>query len=138
MNAIEDMIWRIRYHEETPGTVAAENLAQLAEKELAELRRQVEQANWFRDQIDKAFGDYKPYDEIILLRKVLQDTREHRDRLNDQCAQLRVELEEALDLLWACSEHNDYVGRKTLMEAIDDYLSAHRPTSPKKSLGETL
>ena len=85
-----------------------------------------------------AIEDYKPYDEIILLRKVLQDTREHRDRLNDQCAQLRVELEEALDLLWACSKHNDYVGRKTLMEAIDDYLSAHRPTSPKKSLGETL
>lgn len=40
-------------------------------------------------------------------------------------AQQEAKLEEARQLLEAVSLHCDYVGRKTTMQAIDDWLAAH-------------
>jgi len=43
MSAIEDAIYRIRYHENIDGMMSAENLARLMEKELAQLRNRIKE-----------------------------------------------------------------------------------------------
>jgi transcription elongation factor GreA-like protein len=40
--------------------------------------------------------------------------------------QLRAELDEAIRVIKAFSDHDDYIGRKTVMQVADEFLAAHK------------
>jgi hypothetical protein len=83
MNAIQETIYRVRHHEPS-GMVAAENLAQLAEKELATLKRAATMLATLIDQVDytggachftEMVGAVLPTEVLTLAKEALQDVR---------------------------------------------------------------
>jgi hypothetical protein len=55
--------------------------------------------------------------------------------LLDEIAQLRAERDEMRVIIQAVSDHDDYIGRKTVMQVIDDWLAkypAHPETKEEK------